>query len=52
MEAIPYHSQVVGTDPQARLVVSAGHKGTVWLDMVSLFPRKTWKGAARAAAGH
>lgn len=37
----------VGTDPHARLVVSAGHKGTVWLDMVSLFPRKTWKGRPR-----
>jgi alpha-L-arabinofuranosidase len=30
-------------DPKARLVLSATKPGTVWLDMVSLFPRKTWK---------
>ncbi len=33
-----------GTDPKARLVLSAAGAGTVWLDMVSLFPRKTFKG--------
>src|SRR5512133_1864222 len=32
------------TDPQARLVISTTGSGTFWLDMVSLFPRKTWKG--------
>lgn len=31
------------TDPKARLVISAKGKGTVWLDMVSLMPKKTWK---------
>lgn len=31
------------TDPQARLVIAAGQPGTVWLDMVSLFPKRTWK---------
>jgi alpha-L-arabinofuranosidase len=33
-----------GTDPQARLVISTTKPGTFWLDMVSLFPRKTWHG--------
>lgn len=32
------------TDPAARLVVSATSTGTVWLDMVSLFPSVTYKG--------
>lgn len=32
-----------GTDPKARLVISANKAGTFWLDMVSLFPKKTWK---------
>jgi alpha-L-arabinofuranosidase len=32
-----------GADPKARLVLSAAQKGTVWLDMVSLFPQDTWK---------
>ena len=32
-----------GTDPKARLVLSANRAGTFWLDMVSLFPQKTWK---------
>jgi len=32
------------TDPAARLVISATQPGAFWLDMVSLFPRKTWKG--------
>jgi alpha-L-arabinofuranosidase len=31
------------TDPKARLVISATKPGTFYLDMVSLFPRKTWK---------
>jgi alpha-L-arabinofuranosidase len=31
------------TDPQARLVISADKPGIVWLDMVSLMPKKTWK---------
>jgi len=31
------------TDPQARLVISTAGKGTFWLDMVSLFPVRTWK---------
>ena len=33
-----------GTDPKARLVISAGKPGIFWLDVVSLFPEKTWKG--------
>jgi alpha-L-arabinofuranosidase len=32
-----------GTDAQARLVIGAAGKGTVWLDMVSLMPKATWK---------
>jgi alpha-L-arabinofuranosidase len=32
-----------GTDPKARLVVATAKPGTFWLDMVSLFPKKTWK---------
>ena len=31
------------TDSQARFVLTAGAKGTVWLDMVSLFPARTFK---------
>ena len=31
------------TDPKARLVISSGRPGTFWLDMVSLFPKQTWK---------
>jgi alpha-L-arabinofuranosidase len=30
------------SDPQARLVIAAARPGTVWLDMVSLFPHATW----------
>ncbi len=30
-------------DPRARLVLGAEQAGTVWLDFVSLFPKKTWK---------
>ena len=34
-----------GTDPKAQLRISSSHPdGTFWLDMVSLFPRNTWKG--------
>ncbi|HEX8465816.1 MAG TPA: alpha-L-arabinofuranosidase C-terminal domain-containing protein [Abditibacterium sp.] len=32
------------SEPDARLVISAATPGTVWLDVVSLFPRETWKG--------
>jgi len=32
-----------GTDAQARLVIGASGKGIVWLDMVSLMPKETWK---------
>ena len=35
-----------GTAGDARLVVRANAPGTVWLDVVSLFPRDTWKGRA------
>jgi len=31
------------TDPGARLVIEAKSPGTVWLGMVSLFPKATWK---------
>jgi alpha-L-arabinofuranosidase len=34
------------TDPKARLVISTTQPGTFWLDMVSLFPKKTWKNRA------
>jgi len=30
-------------DPKARLVLSASQPGTLWMDMVSLFPGKTFK---------
>jgi alpha-L-arabinofuranosidase len=30
-------------DPHARLVLAAGSVGTIWLDVVSLFPQETWK---------
>jgi alpha-L-arabinofuranosidase len=30
-------------DPKARLVLNFGSAGRVWIDMVSLFPKKTWK---------
>lgn len=32
-----------GTDPDARLVIATAAPGTFWLDMVSLFPRETFK---------
>lgn len=31
------------TDSKARLVLTAAHPGSVFLDMVSLFPQATWK---------
>jgi alpha-L-arabinofuranosidase len=31
------------TDPKAQLVLSASRPGTLWMDMVSLFPHKTFK---------
>src|ERR1035437_7633639 len=31
------------SDPKARLVISTSRAGTFWLDMVSLFPKQTWK---------
>lgn len=31
------------TDPHARLVIRLGSVGRVWLDFVSLFPKRTWK---------
>lgn len=34
------------THPQARFVLTAGAKGTVWFDMVSLFPKQTFLGRA------
>jgi alpha-L-arabinofuranosidase len=32
-----------GTDPKAQLVISATQPCTVWLDMISLFPKNTWR---------
>ncbi|HUJ71361.1 MAG TPA: alpha-L-arabinofuranosidase C-terminal domain-containing protein, partial [Verrucomicrobiae bacterium] len=32
------------SDSNARLVLTGDRPGTVWLDMVSLFPHDTWKG--------
>jgi len=32
------------TESTARLVITAGAKGAVWMDFVSLFPKATWKG--------
>jgi alpha-L-arabinofuranosidase len=32
------------TDASARLVISASEPAIIWLDMVSLFPKQTWKG--------
>jgi len=31
------------TDPAARLVIAVSSPGSVWLDVVSLFPKATWK---------
>jgi alpha-L-arabinofuranosidase len=33
-----------GSDPEARLALEMGGTGRVWLDFVSLFPERTWKG--------
>jgi alpha-L-arabinofuranosidase len=33
-----------GTDPKARLSLGFSGSGTLWLDMVSVLPKKTWKG--------
>jgi hypothetical protein len=32
-----------GSEPKAKLALGAGIKGTLWLDMVSLMPKRTWK---------
>ena len=32
------------TESKARLVITAGARGRLWLDFVSLFPAQTWKG--------
>ena len=37
---------VGGTDLNARLVVSTRQPGTIWLDMVSLFPKETYQNRA------
>ena len=42
-KTFPLSLTAAGTDPKARLVVSATKPGAVWLDMVSLFPKATWK---------
>jgi alpha-L-arabinofuranosidase len=34
------------SEPKARFVLTAGAKGKVWFDLVSLFPAKTFKGRA------
>jgi alpha-L-arabinofuranosidase len=33
----------LGTDPKAHLGIAARGNGTLWLDMVSVMPKKTWK---------
>jgi len=41
-----YHTLALtatGGDPKARLEISGDSKGTLYLDMVSLMPKKTWK---------
>ena len=35
-----------GSDPAGCLILAADGSGTLWLDMVSLFPKDTWKGRA------
>lgn len=32
-----------GSDPKARLVITSDAKGTIWFDVVSLFPQNTYK---------
>jgi alpha-L-arabinofuranosidase len=41
----PFHLSFTpnNSDPQARLVIACTNSGTFCLDMVSLFPQKTWK---------
>src|SRR6185295_19298226 len=34
------------TDAKARLAITMGSGGTVWLDFVSLFPAQTWRARA------
>jgi alpha-L-arabinofuranosidase len=38
--------KAMGSDPSARLALIAEGTGTLWLDMVSLFPQVTWKNRA------
>ena len=42
----PIHLSMIstGTDSKARLTFCTRRAGTFWLDRVSLFPEKTWKG--------
>jgi alpha-L-arabinofuranosidase len=44
----PFRATLTGarTEPKARLAMAAGAAGKVWLDFVSLFPAKTFKGRA------
>jgi len=43
-----YHATLTATDadPKARLVIGSTKPGTFWVDLVSLFPRATWKNRA------
>jgi len=43
-QAFKFALRSTGTDPKARLVISTDKPGAFWLDMVSLFPKDTWKG--------
>ena len=43
VDAIRNHLKATRTDPRARLALSLGSTGRVWIDFVSLFPKKTWK---------
>ncbi len=43
-QAFSRELKAAGTDPRARLVITADRAGTFWLDRVSLLPAKTWKG--------
>ncbi len=38
--------RATASEPKARLVIAPSSPGTLWLDLVSLFPRRTWKGRA------
>jgi alpha-L-arabinofuranosidase len=48
-----YHFNLVPhqSDPQARLVIRTSRPGTFCLDMVSLFPKKTWKNRPNGLRG-